>query len=1002
MSSSPASTPAREPQNSPTLSELPTEQRSIARSLFARRPSLATSATHEELISFANALNSTIENIAKNFDDLNTRFRATFTMMRKNTDDINALPETFITSERFVDIMGDLSNTMDSIPDLATKCEQAATICQNAAASAPISGALDEMTGAKLSYDVAATKHVDTIPEITQDEYANGDRPPTTITAVLNEKTRQDLFRAHFNANNLTNLAKTLRNEYYDLTDIPHDRQHRELQLNVLCRGGEVVFNKLIIAFGKTLKTVRVGHSERLLDIRRRLQTTDVHSAYDEILNNMLSHLILRVVSGTTKTALNALIHADSGLGGDGRALLLHLYCLLGNYPALDTDENLIAAKALRVTESEDPMLILEAFSNEIRSHLIQYPNYSEIEQTQLLIEVLKESQQVAKKRFETPLYHFIIETYNSALRMGSREYPGGFKGLMTDIQTRWYKVGATHADYIRSGSRPTRAASLTGESRFPPKKNNPDAARDKTPPRTDDRRGGDRGRKPEPPRNPTPPSNRPKTPYKDMTTQQLIDKEKDLQRAAVKKHPNEKNVDTEPKGTWRGLDFTCDDPKEWTQPCKTCKLVKKVTVHHSLGRAGCPCSYKERILKYTASTDKVNSLTTATPPAPQAKKPTVPPPPVPTLNDLTAMFSDDQLDKITNVLITRTQPPSAAPPSPPPSVNRLSEPIEVNLDDYDEEFPAFEEVTTKMAWRTPSSTQDSVNVFSTNSFDFLPTEPTFDDASDYDIPALQSHTESSESDRSTLTEFFTARKKIISAEKKLRKKVQKKLRKRQRRQGDMSWYHGPGHESTSPPTVLTKHTLSPSTTSWTPVALLTPTNPKSNHEKTSPAATDEILSTGEVVLSSIVTPQHVPLHSSPSEPSTPPYDSMSLHEPPNRKGAVAPPDTALEPPKQLITITADSPSPPSTTALDDGTDLLIEDFLKLLETGSNTETAISTETLLPTTPCHVAPTCTTAQCHQRVEEPSADNFILIGLTMHLPRLDLQNGHHQTSPSTPL
>ncbi len=286
------------------------------------------------------------------------------------------------------------------------------------------------------------------------------------------------------------------------------------------------------------------------------------------------------------------------------------------------------------------------------------------------------------------------------------------------------------------------------------------------------------------------------------MTTQQLIAKEKDLQRVSEKRHPNEKNIDTEPKGTWRGLDFTNDDPKDRSQPCKTCKLVKKVTVHHSIGRAGCPCSYKERILKYTASADKVNSLTTAPPPAPQATKPTVPPPPVPTLKHLTTMFSDDQLDAITNVLITRTQPPSAAPPPPSPSVNHLSEPIEVNLDDsYDEDFPAFQEVTTKMAWKTPSSSQDSVRVFSVNTFDTLTTEPTYDEASDDDIPPLQSNTESSESDDSTITEFFTARKKIISAEKKLRKKVQKKLRKHQRRQSHMPWYCVPDHEPTSPPT---------------------------------------------------------------------------------------------------------------------------------------------------------------------------------------------------------
>ena len=36
--------------------------------------------------------------------------------------------------------------------------------------------------------------------------------------------------------------------------------------------------------------------------------------------------------------------------------------------------------------------------------------------------------------------------------------------------------------------------------------------------------------------------------------------------------------------------------------PCTTCYLVKKKTVHHSTGRAGCPCTLKERVIKFTAT----------------------------------------------------------------------------------------------------------------------------------------------------------------------------------------------------------------------------------------------------------------------------------------------------------------------------------------------------------------------------------------------------------------
>ncbi|KAK3248264.1 hypothetical protein CYMTET_42263 [Cymbomonas tetramitiformis] len=103
------------------------------------------------------------------------------------------------------------------------------------------------------------------------------------------------------------------------------------------------------------LKTVRVGHSDALLDIKLRLSPTDVHSAYDECMNAVLPALIMRIVDGNTKTMLNSLTLANDFLTKDGRALLIHVHCLLAKYPTLDTEEYIDAAKALRVTESDDP-----------------------------------------------------------------------------------------------------------------------------------------------------------------------------------------------------------------------------------------------------------------------------------------------------------------------------------------------------------------------------------------------------------------------------------------------------------------------------------------------------------------------------------------------------------------------------------------------------------------------------------------------------------------------
>ncbi|KAK3245918.1 hypothetical protein CYMTET_44534 [Cymbomonas tetramitiformis] len=292
--SPPASTPNPSP-NSPTSSQIPTENRPAQRSLFGGAPPLRSTATNEELITFVNALNN-------NFQALN---------------------------------------------------EHAVDICRRSTPSSIHYDNFDELSGAQLSFNVAATAIAATTDEISQADYSNGARPPPTITAILTTKARTELFRTYLSPTYITNLAKAWKVEYYNLTDITHDLQPRDLQLNVLCRGGEVVFNKLLTAIGTILNTVRVGHSERLLDIRRRLVTTDVASAYDECLNAILAALLLKVTYGTTKTSINALTLAEDWLTKDGRALLLHLHCLLANYPALDTEEYLNNAKALRVTESE-------------------------------------------------------------------------------------------------------------------------------------------------------------------------------------------------------------------------------------------------------------------------------------------------------------------------------------------------------------------------------------------------------------------------------------------------------------------------------------------------------------------------------------------------------------------------------------------------------------------------------------------------------------------------
>ncbi|KAK3247563.1 hypothetical protein CYMTET_42942 [Cymbomonas tetramitiformis] len=93
-------------------------------------------------------------------------------------------------------------------------------------------------------------------------------------------------------------------------------------------------------------------------------------------------------------------------------------------------------------------MLIIEAFRAQIQLHRIQYPLYEDMDAQKLFIEMLRESQKVAKKKFETPLYHAIIEEFNREARNENRGHPDGAAGLFKDVQTRWYTVGAVNVVY--------------------------------------------------------------------------------------------------------------------------------------------------------------------------------------------------------------------------------------------------------------------------------------------------------------------------------------------------------------------------------------------------------------------------------------------------------------------------------------------------------------------------------------------------------------------------
>ncbi|KAK3241137.1 hypothetical protein CYMTET_49070 [Cymbomonas tetramitiformis] len=720
----------------------------------------------EDLITFVNTDHLAIETLKTNHETLADRLRNTFAVVTENTEAINNLPLTFMT--------------------------------------------FDELAGAQLSYNVSANAIAATTDEISQADYANGVRPPKTVTAILVAKTHTELFRSQ------------LKIEYYNLTDISRDQQPPELPLNVLCRGGEVVFNKLLTALGTILKTVRVGHSERLLDIRRRLVTTDVSTAYDECINAILAALLMKVTASTTKTSINALTLAD---------------------------------------------------------------------------------EKVARKKFETPLYHSIIEDFNREARNENRGYPGGAAALFKDVRTRWYTVDATHADYIRSGQHPTRANALTGEFRQNPKRPS-DANRDKTPDR-----GGARGGAGHDPKRPTTSKNtdyRPRSPRRDAPTQDHVDYEKEMLRIAIERHAGRTNVDTEVKGTWDGVRFT-PSAASGMHACVTCYVVKKKTIHHSTGRA---VSTRSSSPPTTQPTVKIN----------------VPPPPAPTLEQMQKLFTPEQLKDISAALIQSTSSSSTSGGAQPqqPSINHLTDGGEHDHNDaYEEEFPAFQKTPPKMTWPVPKSTNPSVNVLFVPSAvppskhnrkkvqqghylpvptppggdDFQPVSPDYSETSSeeadtndfqkvnskkawrsqpaHEHPAhvlsvnnfatLSSSVDSDQPDHPPLhsdvhSDDFSqpeanthARQRFISAEKRIQRRLLKKQRKARGPQEDLSWYVPvrplrPPMKTRATQTIETRNNKLPKSDIFP-----SDENPNLNHEKTSPAATDDSL--GTAVLDTMAEP---------------------------------------------------------------------------------------------------------------------------------------------------
>ncbi|KAK3280459.1 hypothetical protein CYMTET_11710 [Cymbomonas tetramitiformis] len=197
----------------------------------------------------------------------------------------------------------------------------------------------------------------------------------------------------------------------------------------------------------------------------------------------------------------------------------------------------------------------------------------------------------------------------------------GGALAFYTAIQNRWYTTGRHHSAVLYPSSSP-RAHALTTATQGQ-KKKAPTAPATGTPAATvatpadapassvrwADRSGSPPARVPslgpqeQPPGSANPnrqdstssSTRRYHSPRRDASQQEIEKYEQQLLDQAAARHPGKANTDTTPKGSWDGYRFTPDPAQGKLMPCRACYSTHTITVHHSLGRAGCPCTIQER-----------------------------------------------------------------------------------------------------------------------------------------------------------------------------------------------------------------------------------------------------------------------------------------------------------------------------------------------------------------------------------------------------------------------
>ncbi|KAK3235234.1 hypothetical protein CYMTET_54560 [Cymbomonas tetramitiformis] len=464
-------------------SQPPTEERNLhaQRRLFTSRQPLSPSPTIEEVSITINALLQDVHAITATVAELSTTVASLGLVFRRSSAQSDEIHENYVTKEELNDINQLNETIINDLIKVRDECVNATLLLARTVASRTTSSSTPSSVVITSDKMFDTTKELGTIPEVTPLEHRDGQPlPPTKIKHIMDDNT--SAYNTRSTAPDVTPLLKQLKTAYYALTDIHERQQQRELQLNFLTAGGDIVFKRFCAALTRVLTATRPGHAPALLNLQRRLKD----EAYDGISNGLLAQLLLAATCNNTQIVLSQIVRDSPQAQVDGRLLLLHVHCRLITYPPSLDNSFLTKAKALRISESEDPAVKLNTFTTLIGNHRQLHPAFSGQQEQE------------------------VIRAYDEDNRLTASGYPGGLQKFIEAI----------------------------GKSK--PKEKHPGGRGGK----------GGKGGKDTHPRATTPPPSRPRSPLRGGTRADFFEHEKALYKAAKLKHAGSTNKDSTPSGT--------------------------------------------------------------------------------------------------------------------------------------------------------------------------------------------------------------------------------------------------------------------------------------------------------------------------------------------------------------------------------------------------------------------------------------------------------------------